>query len=154
MDEEHFVTYDLLSLIAGSVSPSRDPEAETSNWEQASPASYVPLASTNRDSSFALPGLSRGARGICLARLPLPRKGTSSTPRVSKIKKKGTNRGKNAPEAQGEDFIPWVRLEPNWPSTSEEEDEEEYMMGLLDRYAARKRKRQEDAEREADRVKG
>ena len=53
-----------------------------------------------------------------------------------------------------EDFIPWVRPEPGWPSASEEGEEEEEMTGLLDRYAARKRKRQEDAEREADRAEG
>ena len=33
---EHFDTTDLLSLIAGSTSPSGDPEAKTSNREQAS----------------------------------------------------------------------------------------------------------------------
>ena len=51
------------------------------------------------------------------------------------------------------DFVPWVRPEPSRPSASEEEEEEE-MTGLLDRYAARKRKRQEDAEREADWAEG
>ena len=53
-----------------------------------------------------------------------------------------------------EDFIPWVRFEPSRPSLSEEEEEEEEMTGLLDRYAARKRKRQEEAEREAERAEG
>ena len=61
---------------------------------------------------------------------------------------------KSTPGAQVEDFIPWVRPEPNWPSALEEEEDEEEMRGLLDRYAARKRKRQEDAEREADRDEG
>ena len=53
-----------------------------------------------------------------------------------------------------EDFIPWVRPEPSWPSALEEEEEKEEMTGLLDHYATRKRKRQEDAEREADRAEG
>ena len=53
-----------------------------------------------------------------------------------------------------EDFIPWVRFEPSRPSLLEEEEEEEEMTGLLDRYAARKRKRQEEAEREAERAEG
>ena len=53
-----------------------------------------------------------------------------------------------------EDFIPWVCLEPSRPSTWEEVEEEEEMTGLLDRYAARKRKQQEEAEREADLAKG
>ena len=61
---------------------------------------------------------------------------------------------KSTPEAQVEDFIPWVRPEPNRLSSLEEEEEEEEMTGLLDRYATRKRKWQEDAEREADRAEG
>ena len=47
------------------------------------------------------------------------------------------------------DFIPWVRPESSQPPDLEEEKEEE-MTGLLDHYATRKRKRQEDATREAD----
>ena len=47
------------------------------------------------------------------------------------------------------DFIPWVLLESGQPPDLEEEEEEE-MTGLLDRYAARKRKLQEDVAREAD----
>ena len=61
---------------------------------------------------------------------------------------------KSTPGAQVEDFIPWVRLKPSRPFTLEEEEEEEEMTGLLDRYAVRKRKRQEDAESEVDRAKG
>ena len=47
------------------------------------------------------------------------------------------------------DFIPWVCPKSNQPPDSKEEEEEE-MTRLLDRYAARKRKRQEDAARGAD----
>ena len=89
VDGEHFVTTYLLSLIAGSVSPSGEPEAETSNREQASRALSVPSASTSGDSSPAPPGPSQGERGIRPARLPLPRKGTGSTLRILKIKRKG-----------------------------------------------------------------
>ena len=66
------------------------------------------------------------------------------------IKKKRTTQGKSTRGGQVEDFIPWVRSEPNRPSLSEEEE----MTGLLDRYAARKRKRHEEAEREAERADG
>ena len=52
------------------------------------------------------------------------------------------------------DFIHWVHSEPSRPSALEEEEQEEEMTGLLDRYATRKQKRQEDAEREADRAEG
>ena len=47
------------------------------------------------------------------------------------------------------DFIPWVRPESSQPLDLKEEKEEE-MIGLLDRYAARKQKRQEDVAQEAD----
>ena len=52
------------------------------------------------------------------------------------------------------DFVPWVRLEPSRPFDLEEEEKKEEMTRLLDRYVARKRKRQESAEREADQAEG
>ena len=52
------------------------------------------------------------------------------------------------------DFMPWVHPESSRPAVLEEEEEEEEMTGLLDHYAARKQKRQESAEREADQVEG
>ena len=154
VDGEHFVTSDLLSLLAGRAPSTRDLEAEASHREQASRASSVPPTSTNGDSSSASPAPGRDKRGIHPARLPLLRKGTGSAPLVSQIRKRGTGWVKSTPRAQVEDFIHWVRPEPNRPSASEEEKEEKEMTGLLDRYAARKQKRQEDVEREADRAEG
>ena len=52
------------------------------------------------------------------------------------------------------DFVPWVRLESSWPSDLEEGEDEEKMIGLLDRYAASKRKQQEISEREPDQTEG
>ena len=52
------------------------------------------------------------------------------------------------------DFVPWVHPESSWPSDLEEGEEEEEMIGLLDRYAARKRKRQESSERGLDQAEG
>ena len=154
VDGEHFVTSDMLSLLAGCAPSTRDIEEEASHREQASRAFSVPSTSTNGDSSSASPGPGRDERGIRPARLPLLRKGTGSAPRVPQIRKKGTCQVKSTPGAQVEDFIPWVRPEPSQPSASEEDEEEKEMTGLLDRYVARKRKRQEDIEREADRVEG
>ena len=48
------------------------------------------------------------------------------------------------------DFVPWVPLESCRPSDLEEGEEEEEMIGLLDSYAARKRKQQESSERGPD----
>ena len=81
VDEEHFVTADLLNLTAGSASPSRDLEAETSSRELVSQTPSVPSASTSGGSGSAQPAPSQGERGSCPERLPLPRKGTNFAPR-------------------------------------------------------------------------
>ena len=93
VDGEHFVTSDLLSLLAGCAPSIGDLEAEASHREQASWASSIPSTSTSEDPNTASPGPGRDERGICQARLPLPRKGTGSAPRVLKIRKKGDRSG-------------------------------------------------------------
>ena len=137
---EHFVTTDLLDLLAGRAPSPRDPEAEALSREQALHASFVPSTSTSGGSSSALPILGPEAGSVCPTGIPLPRKRIDPAPRVLTIKKKRSTPGKSARGAQVEDFIPWVHSEPSRPSLSEEEGEEEEMTGLLDRYAARKRK--------------
>ena len=46
------------------------------------------------------------------------------------------------PGSKGEDFVPWVPANSEEPQDLEEEERQERMTGLLDRYTARKRKRQ------------
>ena len=58
------------------------------------------------------------------------------------IKRKGLTGRWNAPGSKGEDFVPWVSGEHEDFHDLVEEEWEERMTGLLDRYAARKRKRQ------------
>ena len=106
--------------------------------------------STSGRSGSTQPIPSQGERGSRLESLPLPRKGSSSAPWVLKIKKKGTNQRRNALGAQVKDFVPWVRPESRRLAVLEEEEEEKEMTGLLDRYAAKKRKQHESAEREPD----
>ena len=84
-----------------------------------------------------------------MSQTPLPSREGKSTPRVLKVKKKRVTRRGNTPRTQVRDFIPWVHLEFSRPPDSEGEEEEE-MTGLLNRYATRKRKRQEDAARGSD----
>ena len=84
---------------------------------------------------------------------PAKKKNRSCPPGVED-RKEGDHPGEKYSWGPGGRFYTWVRSVPSRPSTSEEEEEEEEMTGLLDRYAARKRKRQEDAEREAERVEG
>ena len=135
VDWEHFVIADLLNLTAGNGSSSKVPDVETSSRELVSRTLSGSFASTSGGSSSAQRAPSRGERGYRPESLPLPKNGTSSAPQVLKTKKGGTSQRRNVPGAQVKDFIPWVRLE----STRPEEEEEEEMTGLLDRYAVRKR---------------
>ena len=66
------------------------------------------------------------------------------------IKRKGAARRRNAPRSKGEDFILWVSGEHEDFQDMEEEEREERMTGLLNRYAARKRKRQLSSSSEFD----
>ena len=154
VDGEHFITVDLLNLIAGSTSSSRVLDADTSSRELVSQTLSGSSASTSGDSGSAQPTPNQGERGYHPESLPLPRKGTSSAPWVLKIKKGGTTQRRNVLRAQVKDFIPCVLLESSRPADLEEEEEEQEMIGLLDRYAARKWKRQESSEREPDQAKG
>ena len=147
---EHFVTIDLLHLLVGSTPSTGDPEAEALSREQASRALSVPSTSTSGGSSSAQPVPSPEVGSVCSAGLSLQRTSIDPTPRVLTIKKKRTTQGKSARGARVEDFIPWVRSEPIRPSLLEEEEDEEEMTGLLDRYAGRKRKQKVEAKREAE----
>ena len=154
VDGEHFITVDLLNLIAGSASSSRVRDAETLSRELVSQTMSGSFASTSGDSGSTQPAPSRGERGYCPESLPLLRKGTISVPRVLNIKNGGTTQRRNVPRAQVKDFIPWVRPDSSRLADLEEEEEEEEMTGLLDRYATRKRKRQESSERENNQAEG
>ena len=54
------------------------------------------------------------------------------------------------PGSKGEDFVPWVPADTEGPQDLEEEEREERMTGLLDRYAACKRKQQVISSDESD----
>ena len=66
------------------------------------------------------------------------------------IKRKGAVGRRNAPGSKGEDFIPWVSGEPEDFQDLEEEEREERMTGLLDCYAARKKKWRVSSNSESD----
>ena len=67
-----------------------------------------------------------------------------------KVKWKRASKRRNAPGSRGEDFVPWVPADTEGPQDLEEEERGERMMGLLDRYAARKRKQQVISSGESD----
>ena len=148
VDGEHFVTADLLRLISGGTSTSGGAEAEIADRRSVARSPSRPSASNSVGSRSAQPASRRGKGGSPPERLPLPSRGGKSAPRVLKVKKKKAAGRVNAPGTQVRDFIPWVRPESNQPLYLEEEEEEE-MMGLLDHYAVKKWKRQEDVTRGA-----
>ena len=67
-----------------------------------------------------------------------------------KVKWKRAFGHRNTLGSKGEDFLPWVPADTEGPQDLEEEEREERMMGLLDRYTARKRKRQVISSGESD----
>ena len=140
VDGEHFVISDLLCLISGGASTSEGAEAEIADRRSVARSPLGPSTSNSGGSSLAQPAPRLGEGGSPPERLPLPSRGGKSAPRVLKVKKKRATGRVNALGTQVRDFIHWVRLESSQPSGSKEGEEEE-MMGLLDRYAARKRKR-------------
>ena len=146
---KHFVIVDLLRLISRDASASGGVEAEIADRRSVARSPLGPSASNSggSGSAYLTPRWNKG--GSPPERLSLPSRGGTSAPRVLKIKKKKAAGRVNAPGTQVRDFIPWVRLESSQPLYSEEEEEEE-MTRSLDCYAARKRKRQEDAARGAD----
>ena len=71
-------------------------------------------------------------------------------PRVVKVKRKRAFRHRNASGSKGEDFVPWVPADTKGPQDLEEKERDERMTGLLDHYAASKRRRQVISNDESD----
>ena len=67
-----------------------------------------------------------------------------------KVKRKRAFGRQKAPGFRCEDFIPWVPDDTNGPQDLEEEERMERTAGLLDRYAARKRKWQVSSSGKSD----
>ena len=142
VEGEHFVIADLRRLISSNARPSGDPIVEASSRTQGAGHASGSSTSPSGDSSSANPAPSRRIRSSCPERLPLPDRVAGSAPQVVKIKRKGASGQRNAPLSKGEDFFPWVSAEHEGLQDLEEEEREERMTGLLDRYVARKRKQQ------------
>ena len=82
--------------------------------------------------------------------LPRPHRWPVLPPEWLKIKRKGSSGRRNAPGFKGDDFVPWAPTDTEGAQDLEEEEHEERMTGLLDRYVARKRKRQVSSSGESD----
>ena len=141
VEGEHFVIADLRRLVSSNTRPSGGPVVEASSPVPGAWSASGSSTSPSEDSSSGQPVLSRRTRSSRAEQLPLPEQVTGSAPRVITIKRKVATGQRNAPGSKGEDFIPWVSGEPEDFQDLEEEEQEERMTGLLDRYVARKRKR-------------
>ena len=71
-------------------------------------------------------------------------------PRVVKVKQKRASGRRNTLGSKGEDFVPWVPANREGPQDLEDEEREERMTGLLNRYTACRRKRQVISNDESD----
>ena len=142
VEGEHFVVVDLRRLVSRGASSSRGPTVEASSRVQGVGSASGASTSSSESSSSSPPAPSRGTRRGHPERPPLPVQVPGPAPRVVKIMRKGAPGRHNAPGSKGEDFMPWVTADSEEPRDLEEEERRERMTGLLDRYAARKRKRQ------------
>ena len=150
VEGEHFLISDLWCLVSGSASSSRDPVIEASSWVQGA-GSVSGSSTSSRGGSSSSPSTpSRRARSSHPERLLLLAQVARLAPRVVKVKRKGASGSRNAPESKREDFVPWVPADTEGLPDLEEEEREERMTGLLDRYAAHKRKRQVSSSGETD----
>ena len=155
VEGEHFVIDDLRRLISCGARSSKDPAVEASSQVRGARNASGLSTSPSRGFSSAQPTPSRETRSSHPERLPLPGRGTSSAPRVVKIRRRGAFGRRNTPGSRGEDFVPWVGSKPGGFQDLEDKEEEgrgERMTGLIDPYAARKRKRQLSLDGESDTV--
>ena len=154
VEEEHFVVADLRRLVSRGASSSRDPAVEASSRVQGvGSASRASTSSSGSSSSSPPPPPPRPGRGTRSGHpemLPLPVQVAEPAPRVVRIRRKRAPGRRNAPGSKGEDFVPWVPADREGPQDLEEEERQERMAGVLDRYAACKRKRQVISNDESD----
>ena len=150
VEGEHFVLADIRRLASGGASSSRDLVVEASNQVRGARSASGSSASSSRGPGSPVVGREASGHGPeCI--LPLAQV-TRAAPRVVQIKRKKVLKRRNAPGSRCEDFVPWV---PNYPDDPQDLEEEEWMertAGLLDRYVARKRKRQVSSSGESDAV--
>ena len=150
VEGKHFVIADLRRLISSSARPFGDPVVEASSRMQGVGSTSGSSTSPSEDSRSDNLVPSRRTRTSGPERLPLLERVAGSAPQVVKIKRKGAAGQRNAPGSKGEDFVPWVSAEHEDFQDLEEEEREERMTGLLNRYAANKRKRQLSFDSESD----
>ena len=141
---------DLRRLVSGGASSSRNPVIEASSRVKGAQSTSRSSASSSRGSSSSPPVLDERTRSSRPERLLLPTQVAGPAPRVVKVKRKRAFGHRNTPGSKGKDFVPWIPTDTEGPQDLEEEEPVERMTGVLDHYAARKRKRQVVSSNESD----
>ena len=147
VEGEQFVAADLRHLVSSGASSSGDPAVEASSQVQGASGAST---SSSGSSSSSPPAPSRETRKGHPERPPLPMQVPRPNPQVIRIGRKRALGRCDALGSKGEDFMPLVPAESEEPQDLEEEERREKMTGLLDCYAARKRKRQVVSSSESD----
>ena len=80
VEGEHYVTVDLLNLLPGSSSPTKEPETEVAGRELVIRTQLGQSSSASEDSGLAPQASRQGEKGSRLECLPLARKGSCPTP--------------------------------------------------------------------------
>ena len=131
---------DVRRLASDSANSSKDPVVEASSRVQGAQSASGLYSSSSRGSDLSsAPG--QGARGCHPERILPVAQIAEAAPRVVKVKRKRALKRQNVSGSRGENFIPWIPDVTGWPQDLEEEERMERTTRLLDRYAARKRKR-------------
>ena len=131
---------DLWRLVSGSAISSGNPVIEASSRVQGAGSTSRLSASSSGGSSSSPPTPGQRIRSSHPERLLLLVQVAGPVPRVVTVKWKRASGRRNVPRSKGEDFVPWVPADIEGPQDLEEEEREERMTGLLDRYAFCKRK--------------
>ena len=106
---------DLRRLASGGASSSRDPVVEASSRAQGARSATRSSASSCGGSSSSPPAPGRRDRSDRPERvLPLAQV-VGATPRVVRVKRKRALERRNAPRSRGENFIPWVPADTDYP---------------------------------------
>ena len=150
VEGEHFVLVDVRRLVSSSASSFRDLVVEASSQVQGARSRSRLFASSSWGSSSSPSAPSRKAKKGRPKRLLSLAQVAGAAPRVVKVKRKRALGRRNTPGSRGENFIPWIPDDADGPQDLEEEERMERTVGLLDHYAARKRKGQVSSSGESD----
>ena len=134
VEEEHYVTADLLNLLPRNSSPARESKTEAASRKLVICTQPGQPSSASEDSGPAPQASKQGERGSRLDHLPLARKGSRPAPQALK-RMKGTPERQKVPGTGVEDFVPWAPPICSHPPDWEEEEDNDEMFDLVHNFA-------------------